>query len=109
MDDINTSVHFTQDFPRGVNKVYIVTHLADGGREFLRADGSRYFEKRGEQSKDEDIVFCNLPIGVDKKFAEELSRIGIKTDNDHKIAGTLEATKYHLEDMRKLAKVTETK
>lgn len=36
-------------------------------------------------------------------LAEALDKKGIKTENDYKIAGTLEATKYHLEDMRKLA------
>ena len=35
-------------------------------------------------------------------FAEELASHGIKTDNDHKIAGLLEAKNDHLEDMRKL-------
>ncbi len=37
-------------------------------------------------------------------FAEALSKQGIKTESDHKIQGILEATKYHLEDMRKIAK-----
>ena len=35
-------------------------------------------------------------------FAEALDQQGIKTENDFKIQGLLEATKYHLEDMRKL-------
>ena len=38
-------------------------------------------------------------------LAEALDQQGIKTDKDAKIAGTLEATKYHLEDMRKLLKL----
>lgn len=40
-----------------------------------------------------------------KAMAEELNEQGVKTDNDHKIIGTLEATKYHLEDMRMLMKL----
>ena len=40
-----------------------------------------------------------------KALAEALDQQGIKTDKDAKIAGTLEATKYHLEDMRKLLKL----
>lgn len=40
--------------------------------------------------------------GLMKKLAEVLSDKGIKTDNDHKIQGILEATKNHLEDLRKL-------
>lgn len=35
-------------------------------------------------------------------FAKELDNKGIKTENDHKIIGTLEATRIHLEDMRRL-------
>lgn len=40
-----------------------------------------------------------------KAFAEALDKKGVKTENDHKIAGTLEATRFHLEDMRKLLKL----
>ncbi len=35
-------------------------------------------------------------------FADELAKKGIKNVNDHRIAGTLEATREHLSDMRKL-------
>ena len=38
-------------------------------------------------------------------LAEELDKKGIKTDKDAKIAGTLDATRYHLEDLRKLLKL----
>lgn len=38
-------------------------------------------------------------------LAEALDEKGIKTDKDAKIEGTLEATKYHLEDMRHLMKL----
>jgi len=37
-----------------------------------------------------------------KALAEALDKQGVKTENDFKIQGLLEATKYHLEDMRKL-------
>lgn len=37
-----------------------------------------------------------------QSLAEALSEKGIKTDKDAKIAGTLEATRGHLEDMRRL-------
>lgn len=36
-------------------------------------------------------------------FAEALDEKGVKTDKDAKIEGTLEATRYHLEDMRTIA------
>ncbi len=35
-------------------------------------------------------------------FAEALDKHGVKTDSDAKIAGTLEATRAHLADMKKL-------
>jgi hypothetical protein len=38
-----------------------------------------------------------------RAFAEALDRQGVKTESDAKIGGLLEATRYHLEDMRKLA------
>lgn len=38
-------------------------------------------------------------------LAEALDKNGIKTDKDAKIQGTLDATKYHLEDLRKLLKL----
>jgi len=40
-----------------------------------------------------------------KACAEELASQGIKTDNDHKIEGKLEATRYHLEDLRAMLKL----
>lgn len=48
-----------------------------------------------------------LPIWSDmlKAFAELASGKGIKLESDLKREGQLEATKYHLEDMRKLLKL----
>ena len=42
---------------------------------------------------------------VMQAMAEAFSKRGIKTENDYKIQGTLEATKYHLEDLRSLLKL----
>lgn len=36
-------------------------------------------------------------------MAEALDKRGVKVENEHKVHGQLEATKYHLEDMRKIA------
>jgi hypothetical protein len=38
-------------------------------------------------------------------LAEALDKHGVKTDKDAKLQGTLEATKYHLQDLRKLLKL----
>jgi len=38
-------------------------------------------------------------------FADALDKNGIKTDKDAKIEGTLEATRFHLDDLRMLLKL----
>ena len=40
-----------------------------------------------------------------KALAEALDKNGIKIDKDAKMEGLLEATRYHLEDLRKLLKL----
>lgn len=42
---------------------------------------------------------------VMQAMAEAFSKRGIKTESDHKIQGTLEATKYHLEDLREMLRL----
>lgn len=99
-------VEFERDYIRNGYKVFM---FEDTGR------GRVFYTKGGEEAvaiEDgsvirDDIYFCRIQDGAMKAFADKLSDMGIKTDNDHKIAGVLEATKYHLEDMRKLAKVKE--
>lgn len=53
----------------------------------------------------EDDATLKLPRSLLQAFANALAEEGIKTDNDHKIQGTLEATKYHLSDLRTLLKL----
>ena len=40
-----------------------------------------------------------------KAMANGLDEYGIKTDQDAKLQGTLEATRYHLSDLRKILKI----
>ena len=40
-----------------------------------------------------------------KELAEAIDKQGVKTDQDAKTEGLLQATKYHLEDMRTLLKL----
>ncbi len=51
-----------------------------------------------------------FPYRIGESFltsmAETLSDMDVKTESDAKLQGTLEATKYHLEDMRELMKLT---
>lgn len=100
-------VRFENDWQRSSVKVYMFED-GDRPRAFYTKGGEEmHTAKEGEMLKDEDILFARIPEDALQAFAEALAGRGIKTDNDHKIAGTLEATKYHLEDMRKIAKVKE--
>ena len=49
----------------------------------------------------------NIGRALLQAFAEALDKDGIKTDKDAKLQGTIEATKYHLEDLRTLLKLKE--
>jgi len=100
-------VRFERDWLRSDVRVYL---FEDGNR--LRTFYAKGGEiavtvEEGKQMQDDEILFARIPEQALRSFAEALSEYGIKTDNDHKIAGTLEATKYHLEDMRKISKVKE--
>ena len=57
----------------------------------------------------DDKWILKLPDPIAKEvlkgLAEALDNEGIKTDNDFKIQGLLEATKLHLNDMRRLLKL----
>ncbi len=47
----------------------------------------------------------HLAMQVLKSLADSLDMMDVKTDSDAKLAGTLEATRYHLEDLRTLCKL----
>ena len=60
-----------------------------------------------ERHKDKSFA----PGGVRARSLEaaiqgRLLQVGVKKENEHKIEGLYEATKYHLEDMRKMLKLT---
>lgn len=100
-------VRFENDYMRNSIKVYMFENK-ERARVFYTKGGeeARTIED-GSLLNDEEILFARIHNSALQAFAEALDKHGIKTDNDHKIAGTLEATKYHLEDMRKLAKVSQ--
>lgn len=78
-------------------------------------DGKKYLAKpiNLEFSEIKEAVIMGPTIKIPyydaKEFmesmAEQLDKDGIKTDKDAKIEGTLEATRFHLEDLRKLLKL----
>ena len=95
------------DFSRTLN-IALVREREDGklwvGR--VQPDGGvKYIEQ--EQGTVPPPTFTLYDEGKQflKACAEELARQGVKTDNDHKIEGQLESTRYHLEDLRSLLKL----
>ena len=61
--------------------------------------------ERGESVPGPSLQLGSYGNSLLKSLAEQLDKQGIKTDSDATIQGTLQATKYHLEDLRKLLKI----
>jgi hypothetical protein len=97
-------VEFEKDYMRSGYKVFMFDDMPSG-RVFYTKGGEEAVTITDGSVVRDDIYFCRISDEALKPFADKLSALGIKTDDDHKIAGVLEAAKYHLEDMRKLAKV----
>ena len=74
--------------------------------DVMQPDGNIKRIKEGE-AKSDDILPTFILGGLDSKsmliaLAEALETEGVKTPNDFKIQGLLEAKSAHLEDMRRL-------
>jgi hypothetical protein len=48
----------------------------------------------------------NMSQEIENALAQWLARKGIRNDQDAKFEGTLDATRYHLEDLRELLKLS---
>lgn len=83
--------------------LYLMRNTA-GGREFLTENGTMKIVKLGEQYKNTDkLHFAYFEDDQQlQAIADAISERGVKSNNDHKNEGLLEATKAHLEDMRNL-------
>ena len=86
------------------NELLIYLGEEEGGKLYLWQFGRPARVEVGPNKVIEPSISIDGLIAGEflEKFAEALGQMGIKTDNDHKIQGLLEATKYHLEDMRGL-------
>jgi hypothetical protein len=97
----------TEEFGTGTIRIYLYDRLPDGKTVVL--EGQELLNKRVAPEGEAIKPALTLPwmIGQDilKALAEALDQHGVKTDSDAKIAGTLEATRYHLEDLRRLLKM----
>jgi hypothetical protein len=89
--------------------LYLFRHVAEGEVELMSQDSSgQQIIVRIKTYETIDKIKPTLRIGgresneILKAFAEAAQNQGVATDQDAKIAGLLEATKAHLEDMRRL-------
>lgn len=85
-------------------RVYMM-RLINGATMFFTHNGTVKTIKEGDAYQEDDVWFAEMSDDQLQAFADSLASKGIKTINDHKNEGLLEATKYHLEDMRKIAKL----
>ncbi len=99
-----------QDFSTGELQVFIRVRYGDGSMSVAKPV-NLVFERVEPGIR---VVDPTLRISRDlapkflKALAECMDKEGIKTENDHKIQGLLEATKLHLKDMRELVRGNHT-
>lgn len=100
-------VYLREEFFDGSVKILFSETFPDGRYAYNFYTGERIKVVEGENPPDAFILKIpeHLKDALFKALAETLDQKGVKTENDHKIAGTLEATRYHLEDMRQLLKL----
>lgn len=88
--------------PEYLNDLLYLSTRTQAGIEFLTANGERKLVKPGETIKD-DLYFAMLEPEQLQAIAEAFANKGVKAGDTHRLEGLLEATKYHLEDMRRIA------
>ncbi len=97
-----------QDPSRWITKVAFVTGENSAIKTaFNFTNGRSYTIQPGENLPKECLIEIpnNVLEEMIKAFAEMANEKGMKLDADLKREGQLEATKYHLEDLRKLLKL----
>lgn len=89
----------------GISMVFYEDRL--NGKRFIAKPVDLEFEEYNDGAEYRPTLRLNSSISNEflQQLAEELDSKGVKTDKDAKIEGTLNATKYHLEDLRKLLKL----
>lgn len=98
--------HIEQSFAKQQIEIYVYEENLNGGGCCLipmpTGEAGGYVYGAGEQIKPLLIIDARIGKQMLDAFAETLDTLNIKTDKDAKIQGTLDATRYHLEDLRKL-------
>ena len=91
------------DMMRNRATVYLSRYMGDSKREFVCGDGAlKLLDETGPVDDKEDYSFGSFTSQQLQALADGLAREGLKTTNDAKNEGLLEATNKHLEDMRSL-------
>lgn len=81
--------------------MYVYRELPSGEREFVTQNGSVKTVKNGAVK---DVLWLTIfeSTAQLRQLIEEAERQGVKAPTTERITGELEATKTHLEDMRRL-------
>jgi hypothetical protein len=94
-------VYIQRDIPTDtINITFITTDKH--GKRYRAKPISLDFEELNYESKPTLQIMGDVAPTFLQALAQALDENGIKTENDFKIQGLLEATKYHLEDLRRL-------
>lgn len=81
-------------------RLYLYKKLDRQHSEFICEDGT--IRTLSRDASPDKSYFAHLQQGQLVALAEAFANYGIKTPNDHKVEGLLEAKDQHLQDMRKL-------
>jgi len=97
-------VYIQRDAPTDMLTITFVTTDKYGKRYIAKPMYMEFEELNYEGScpKPTLSITGELAPAFLQAIAQSLDENGIKTENDFKIQGLLEATKYHLEDLRRL-------
>lgn len=93
------------DRPQYMTYRIYMSQVNNGVTIFLTHNGTEVTIQDGCIINEDDVWFAEMSDDQLRAFADSLATKGIKTVNDSKNEGLLEATKYHLEDMRTLLKI----
>ena len=92
---------------------YILEYDEKGNRRIGKINKEGYLEFSPAESEETAMLRADptffIPGYLEEAFLnsmlEAINGVGVKLDKDSKIEGKLEATKYHLEDLRRLLKL----
>lgn len=88
-------------FEANTNYIYLF-QKTQRGLWFITHTGDAVMREYGSSELRDNLYFATADDDQLQALAEGFAAKGIKNANDHKAEGLLEATRVHLEDMRKI-------